>query len=770
MFKSWLLLFLIAFGVPRAEAQVRVSGHVYDGTTNEPLPFANVILINAKDSSFYKGTATDLKGGFLFDDVLIGRYTIMVSCLGYEEFKETVRIALPSSGNIWTKEIRIKPSETTLQEVTVKGSRIAQQADHRIITFTDEQRRNAQYAKDLLKTLPELRENPLSGKIESLQGSEPLILINGVKATETELHIIPPGKVKRVEYYDIPPARYATVGGVINIITSRLDNGLALGVQSLTAVTTGFSDDIAYLSSTRGDHRFDISYQMNFRNYKHRNTDIAYEYIFDNLMYVDATKGTEKFGYTDHDLTLKYAYLKYEKQLFQVTLSPTFHRTFSDGVHQGVYAIGDFSEKRKRILNDKNNTVNPAVDLYYWRKNKSGDELAFNLHSTYFHTKGETGRHEFSVLTQKEYFSDEMILNNRKSSIIGEAIYSKGLYTSKLNVGYKIEYAHLNSGISNLYGKSDYTSDYVQQYTYGELVGVRRKFVYRASVGLTYLYNQSYSNSYHQLLFTPKVIVGYNFNSFNSLRLGVNRSPVVPNINQLSNNAVVLTPDIISKGNPDLDSGSSTGLVLMGSHNSRYFNISAGFAYAYIHHPIEQYFQKEHNKIYLTYRNGKFAHHIGGKMSFLYKPFGTEIFTINTFVAPTWQKVYTEEGVQKNLSVENFIVASFAYKGWNVNYQYSIPTYSVSGAFRMLSENANNLMVSYKHRQWRFTAGALFIGQDSHYRTESLGNAVVFYINDRKIHDNKTMLVFGVEYNFNSGKNKQVDRKISNSDNVAPTY
>lgn len=769
--KKIILIFVLALcGASFSIAQVNVSGYIRDANSKEAIPFANIILKNPKDSTLYKVTATDLEGGYVIENVAIGRYLIEISYVGYESIKETIRITPPSSGNVWIKNVELATSSVELKEVVVSAYHTRQMADRRVVTFTDVQRKKSRYAKDLLKILPELRENPLSGAIESLQGGTPLILINGVKSTETELLSIPPEKVKKVEYFDIPSARYMTVGQVINIITHPLENGYTLGLRSLTAPIVGFSDDMVLFSRTKNNHRLDLSCDLNYRKYKERKTDIIYKYMLDNKSIEDATQGQEKFGYTDYDITLKYAFSQSDKQTIQATFIPNIRRQFADGIHLGTYKNGLFSEERKRELNEHNRTFNPALDLYYWIKGKHNDEWTFNIYSALFQTKGQTYRNDVSLPSKTEIYSDRMTLKNQKRSIIAESAYSKTLTTNVLNFGYKVEYAHLNSNLNNLYGNSLYTSEYLQQYAHSEMVGAKNKFLYRISLGLTHLYNRSYSNTYHRIVFTPQLILGYNLNPFTSFRLGMSRTSITPDINMLSNNAQMITPDIISKGNPNLVSGSSTNLVLMGSHNNRYLNLSAGLVYTYQSKPIEQYFTKETDKLILTYRNSQSAHYIGGKLSLLVKPFGTEIFTINAYCSPTWQRIHTPEGLQKNLSVENFIVANFFYKGFEANYQYSIPTYSVSGTFRTLSENTNNLTLSYRYKRWKFTAGALFIGKDSHYRTETLRSSIVSHVNDRYIRDNKSMLVLGVEFFLTSGKNKSIDRKLNNSDKIAPTY
>lgn len=765
----YILLWLLCSTFPMW-GQVKVEGSVAEQTSHDPISFATVVLKNSKDSTLYKGTVTDLQGKFLFEEVKVGRYLLSVSSIGYETYQKEVRITFPSSGVVWTTEVALHPSSTELGEVVVAGSRQRQLADRKIHTFTTDAKRRAQYAKDLLKELPDFKENTLSGKIESIQGGTLLILINGVKATEAEIRSIPPDKVKSVEVYDVPPARYNAVGQVVNIITHRLDNGMSVGVQSLTSTNARFSNNMAYLSSTRGNHRFDLSYQWEHRNYKERLTEIIYDYQLKGEAYSDQTKGRERFGYDDHDVHLKYAYVQPEQRVFQATLEPKWHCVFANGIHEGRYQHGVTKEELRRDLNDKSKTFIPSLDLYYWQKGKGNDEWSANLHSTYFHAHGNTLRKESNALTHQQVFDDHMQLQNRKYSLIGEVTYSKKGDSNVWNIGYKNEYAHIKSNLSNLFGATEYSSDYLQQYGYIEMVGSRGKFLYKASVGFTHNYNKSYQHSNHQVLFAPRMILGYNLSSFTSFRLGLSRTTTAPNINLMSKNATQLTPDILSTGNPNLLSGSATNIVLMGSHSNRYLNLSAGMVYTYFDKPIEQYFQLQNDKYYLTHRNAHYAHHIGGKLSLLIKPFASDWLTFNAFVAPMCQVVGTPNGTQRQLSVENFMIARIAYKGLELSYQYTIPTYSTSGVFRSLSENASNLLLTYKYRQWKFTAGALFLGQDAHYRTESLPSSIVSYSNDRRIKDNRSMVLLGIEYTFSSGKNKVVNRKLNNKDNIAPTY
>lgn len=753
-------------------AQVTLSGKVSEKDNKSEIPFANVVLYQMNDTTkMFTGTMTDQQGQYHLENIPVGQYKIKVSYVGYEAHQQKLRLAMPSSGNVVVKDFELYPNSMELGEVVVKGSLTRQKTDHKIILFNKEQIANASYAKDLLRTMPNIREEPISGKLSTMQGGGLLVLINGVKSTDAQLKMIPPEKVLRVEYYDIPPARYAYVGTVINVITKTLDNGYALGIQTLTAFTTGFNNSSAYYSATHGKHRFDLEYELNYRNYKNRIEDVQYGYLLNEMRFQDNTQGKDAFGYTTHSLSLKYAFVEAEKRIFQATFTPDYSTSFSKAVYEGTYQKGNDISVLSKDWDKNDKTLHPALDLYYWQKLSDKDELSLNLNLNHFQTQGNDNRKEWGKEADNKTYEEFMTLNNQKQSIIGEAAYSRKLsIASKFNAGYRVEYSHLLSDLNNLFGSSKYTSDYLRQYTYGEITGMKNKWMYRLSLGLTHIYSKSLDNKYNRILFTPKMVLGYNINNRNSLRLVVNRSPIMPSIDMLSNNAISLTRDIVKMGNPNLTNGSMTQVMLMESYNNKWLSLLAGGFYQYEHNPINQYFRVDDNKLMLTYRNTSHNHYYGSFIQSQIKPLGNELLQVGLFVQPYWQRVFTPEGAQTNFSLENRFSLNVQYKHFMLDYQYVIPSYSISGIFRSLSENNNDLTITYKLKNWQFNAGVLFMGKDAHYRTETIDGSFVKYSDDRRIRDNKSMFIFGFSYNFQSGKQKDVLRKLNNEDNSAPVF
>ena len=128
-----------------------------------------------------------------------------------------------------------------IQEIILKSQKKKQFADRAVYTFDKEALEKARYAKDLLRTLPELQLDPISNTLKSTKGGTSLFLINGIEASDMQIRSIQPANVVKVEYYDIPPARWANRADiVVNVITRNPETGYVYGADVSSALNTGF--------------------------------------------------------------------------------------------------------------------------------------------------------------------------------------------------------------------------------------------------------------------------------------------------------------------------------------------------------------------------------------------------------------------------------------------------------------------------------------------------------------------------------------------------
>ncbi len=227
------------------------TGRVVD-ETQAPVPFANVVLLNASDSAFVAGTMTDDNGLFtLTGDAM--RPIIKISYLGY---KTRVMDVTTCDMGI----IALEPEATILGEVVVKGQRPAFKLTTEGLKTEVENTLLSKVgsAKAVLENLPGVQRK--KDGIEVFGKGTPLIYINGRKLqNQTELDQLSSEDIQSVELITSPGAKYdATVESVILIKTKRPQGeGFSFNTQA------------SYYAAERPDLDLGTNW-----NYRHKGLDV----------------------------------------------------------------------------------------------------------------------------------------------------------------------------------------------------------------------------------------------------------------------------------------------------------------------------------------------------------------------------------------------------------------------------------------------------------------------------------------------------------------
>ncbi|RLD90034.1 MAG: TonB-dependent receptor [Bacteroidetes bacterium] len=111
------LLLLSNRGFSQKTNNATVRGFVYETETGEPAMFCNVSL----DGTTY-GASTDINGYFLISKVPPGKYTLVVTYLGFDTVRSNVNLI---NGEILTRNYHLKTSSVQLQMVEVNAERQA---------------------------------------------------------------------------------------------------------------------------------------------------------------------------------------------------------------------------------------------------------------------------------------------------------------------------------------------------------------------------------------------------------------------------------------------------------------------------------------------------------------------------------------------------------------------------------------------------------------------------------------------------------------------
>ena len=173
--KQFLLVVLFMVCSMGTAIAQSISGKVVD-EKNQPLVGANVLLLSKADSTYLVGTTTDKDGVFTFANRSDAGF-LMFSFIGYRNVYHT----LGEVENIGT--IKMQIDENLLDEVTVVGSRIINNAQGYSLRPAGSGLENCNTSQELFAFLPgiSVSENKIS-----LLDKFPVIYVNGIKITSQD--------------------------------------------------------------------------------------------------------------------------------------------------------------------------------------------------------------------------------------------------------------------------------------------------------------------------------------------------------------------------------------------------------------------------------------------------------------------------------------------------------------------------------------------------------------------------------------------------------
>ena len=226
-YRRFLLLLTMLSAATFAIAQ-NITGRIID-EESQPMPFANVVLVNRVDSTFIAGAVTKDDGTFnISTDKQDG--LLKVSSVGYILMYIDAR-----QGNVG--DIKMQPDTQTLGEVVVKGERPQYQmtTGGMTVDIQNSLLKDVGTADDVLSMLPLVQGS--DGNFTVFAKGTPEIYINNKKVQNArELKQLKSTDIKSVDVITSPGAKYnAEVGAVIRIKTKK-HQGDGISVEAYSQV------------------------------------------------------------------------------------------------------------------------------------------------------------------------------------------------------------------------------------------------------------------------------------------------------------------------------------------------------------------------------------------------------------------------------------------------------------------------------------------------------------------------------------------------------
>ena len=226
-YRRFLLLLAMLSAATFAIAQ-NITGHIID-EQSQPMPFANVVLVNRVDSTFIAGAVTKDDGTF---DISTDKQDglLKVSNVGYILMYIDAR-----QGNVG--DIQMQPDTQTLGEVVVKGERpqYKMTTGGMTVDIQNSLLKDVGTADDVLSMLPQVQGS--DGNFTVFAKGTPEIYINNKKVQNArELKQLKSTDIKSVDVITSPGAKYnAEIGAVIRIKIKK-HQGDSMSVEAYSQV------------------------------------------------------------------------------------------------------------------------------------------------------------------------------------------------------------------------------------------------------------------------------------------------------------------------------------------------------------------------------------------------------------------------------------------------------------------------------------------------------------------------------------------------------
>lgn len=214
-FLTLLILCMCSF-VAMAQ-KVTVSGVVMDGSLNEPMTGASVVLLQPKDSAQSAGISTDLEGRFKLPAVKAGNYIMRISYMGFQTYYRN--IVLPKNNksiNLGTITLQENSKMMKEAEVTARVAQVEMKADTFVFNADAYRMPEGSMLEELVKKLPGAEIDD-EGNIKINGKSVSKIMVDGKEYfqndTKMALKNLPSKLIKKLKSYD-KKSDYSRITGI----------------------------------------------------------------------------------------------------------------------------------------------------------------------------------------------------------------------------------------------------------------------------------------------------------------------------------------------------------------------------------------------------------------------------------------------------------------------------------------------------------------------------------------------------------------------------
>ena len=577
----------------------QLHGKVVD-TQGGPLPFVNVLLLDAGDSAMISGSLSAADGSFRIENIKEGSYILHLKLIGYENwYSQTFAYSLAQP----EKDFGALPlpEETILMDgVMVRGQRmqIEQSMEGTTLNVQSSMMSKGSSALQILERSPGVVLDQRNNELMLNGKSGTLIMINGrpVRMAPAEVLAMLEGmsadNLEKVELLANPSAKYDSDGsaGIINLVTKKKEEE---GTNGSASVSSGYGWGAKQALSLNLNHRkgpvnYYGSYSFNYDHYftDFRGTGFQTLPVLGGKVILDFTNNSERKR-AGHNATLG------------------LEKEFGNGIVAGGNVLYTSSIVKTNIYNDGNYLFEDNSFLHA-DINVSGRSLQNNLNTSFFSEKRLKKDGKISFDANYLWYhnnaptrAESVYLDEDRNPIIPEnEVYANGnrgesqtdinIGVVKLDFETKIsDHLKLETGIKGTYsnttneaiiehlrdggwqaGEQNKSSLEVNEKIGASYLSLHLSFdsLTTLTTGLRYEYwdrdfsEQGLDKRFGK--FFPSAFLSRTLNPTSSLQLVYNRRITRPDYNDLTNFLRYNDPTSVFTGTPELEPAVSENLKL----------------------------------------------------------------------------------------------------------------------------------------------------------------------------------------------------------------
>ncbi|MEP6594851.1 MAG: TonB-dependent receptor [Ginsengibacter sp.] len=468
---------------------------------SKPLEAATVSLLKTKDSSLIKIAVADKSGGYRFENIKYGSYTVQAEAVGHEKSNSKIFEINNTRPSFAADEIKLEATSKVLKDVTVSTQRplIENKIDKTVVNVDASPTNTGLSALEVLEKSPGVTVDN-NGNI-SLKGKQGVIILIDGKLTYLSgdnltnyLKNLSSNQLDQIEIMSQPSAKYDASGnsGVINIKTKKNRSAGLNATFTTSAIVAKYFKSTNNLTVNWRNGKINL-----FGNYGFSYWEGFEDLTIDRLSRVNRSTAFDRYveqhsygrySGRPQDFKAGFDFFANKKTTLGFVLTGNIQNDkFTSNSRANIFdSTHQFVQYNDAASQTHNPWTNVGFNLNFEKKlDTSGKELTADADYILYRTKGHQYSYNYLYRSDKVSSEDPYLLRGYLPADI-DILSFKSDYKKPLNKTTTFE-----AGIKSSYVKTDNDAQYIRYNTPAENwqtdTSRSNHFIYKEKINAAYV-------------------------------------------------------------------------------------------------------------------------------------------------------------------------------------------------------------------------------------------------------------------------------------------